>query len=90
MNIRAVGVSAGFATLNAVMILIVQVAPIAMEAISWRFYLIFIVCDVIFVAVVYFAFPETANVSALRRFCFHFVLTNSIGASRGSRQAIWR
>ncbi|KAK5173550.1 uncharacterized protein LTR77_002231 [Saxophila tyrrhenica] len=62
MEIRATGLAAGFATLNAVIIMLVQVTPIAVEAISWKYFMIFIFTDAIFVVVFYFQFPETANV----------------------------
>jgi len=62
MEIRATGLAAGFATLNAVIIMLVQVTPIAVEAISWKYFMIFIFTDAIFVVVFYFQFPETANI----------------------------
>ena len=48
--------------LNAIIIMLVQVTPIAVEAISWRYFLIFIFMDAIYIVVFYFMFPETANV----------------------------
>jgi hypothetical protein len=62
MEIRATGVAVGFATLNAIIIMLVQVTPIAIAAISWRYFLIFVFTDLIFVIVFYFQFPETANI----------------------------
>jgi hypothetical protein len=62
MEIRATGLAYGFAMLNAIIIMLVQVTPIAVQAISWKYFMIFIFCDAIFVVVVYFYFPETANV----------------------------
>ncbi|KIW68037.1 hypothetical protein, variant [Phialophora macrospora] len=62
MEIRATGVAVGFATLNAIIIMLVQVTPIAIDAISWRYFLIFVFTDLIFVIVFYFQFPETANI----------------------------
>jgi Sugar (and other) transporter len=62
MEIRATGLAYGFAMLNAIIIMLVQVTPIAIQAISWKFFLIFIFTDAIFIIVVYFQFPETANV----------------------------
>ena len=62
MEIRATGLAYGFAMLNAIIIMLVQVTPIALQAISWKFFLIFIFTDAIFVIVVYLYFPETANV----------------------------
>ena len=62
MEIRATGLGFGFAMLNAIIIMLVQVTPIAIQAISWKYFMIFIFTDVIFVIVFYFQFPETANV----------------------------
>lgn len=62
MEIRATGLAVGFATLNAIIIMLVQVTPLAIDAISWKYFMIFIFTDVIFVIVFYFQFPETANV----------------------------
>ncbi|KAK5945215.1 hypothetical protein PMZ80_002419 [Knufia obscura] len=62
MEIRSTGLGLGFAMLNAIIIMLVQVTPIAVEAISWRYFLIFVFMDAIFVVVFYFYFPETANV----------------------------
>lgn len=42
-------------------ICLVQVTPIAIENISWRYFLVFIFLDIIFLVGVYFYFPETAN-----------------------------
>src|ERR1700750_1120711 len=62
MEIRATGLACGFAMLNAIIIMLVQVTPIAIAAISWRYFMIFIFLDFTFVVVVYFFFPETANI----------------------------
>lgn len=62
MEIRATGIAFGFAMLNAIIILLVQVTPIAIAAISWRYFLIFVFMDAIFIFVVYWKFPETSNV----------------------------
>jgi len=62
MEIRATGLAFGFAMLNAIIIMLVQVTPLAIAAISWRYFLIFIFLDFIFAGVVYLTFPETANV----------------------------
>lgn len=59
--IRAAGVACGYATFNVVVILLVQITPLAIERISWRFFLIFVICDFIFITVFYFFYPETKN-----------------------------
>ncbi|KIW85243.1 hypothetical protein Z517_00633 [Fonsecaea pedrosoi CBS 271.37] len=58
-EIRAAGTATGLATFNAVTVLLVQVGPLAIQAISWRYFLIFLCMDAIFVPLVYFAYPET-------------------------------
>jgi hypothetical protein len=62
MEIRATGLACGFAMLNAIIIMLVQVTPIAIAAISWRYFLIFIFLDFFFVLIVWWIFPETANI----------------------------
>jgi len=59
--IRAAGVACGYATFNCIVILLVQITPLAIEHISWRFFLIFVICDFIFITVFYFFYPETKN-----------------------------
>lgn len=59
--IRAAGNAVAFCTFNAITIMLVQVTPIAVEHIAWRFFLIFIICDAIFITVVYFVYPETVG-----------------------------
>jgi hypothetical protein len=59
--IRAAGNAVAFCTFNAITIMLVQVTPIAIEHIAWRFFLIFIICDAIFITVVYFVYPETVG-----------------------------
>lgn len=45
---------------SAIIIMLVQVTPIAVEAISWRYFLIFVFMDAIFVVVFYFV-SQTAR-----------------------------
>lgn len=59
--IRAAGNAVSFCTFNAVTIMLVQVTPLAIAKIAWRFFVIFVVCDAIFITVVYFIYPETVN-----------------------------
>ena len=58
MEIRATGMAFGFASKTAVVVMLVQVTPIAIEDITWRYFLVFIFIDVIFGIGVYFWFPE--------------------------------
>ncbi|KAK5956400.1 hypothetical protein OHC33_002977 [Knufia fluminis] len=62
MEIRATGMAIGFAAKTALVVMLVQVTPIAIEAISWRYFVIFIVMDIIFVVGFWLYFPETANI----------------------------
>jgi hypothetical protein len=59
--IRAAGNAVAFCTFNAITIMLVQVTPIAIEHIAWKFFLIFIITDAIFITVVYFVYPETVG-----------------------------
>lgn len=59
--IRAVGNATAFCTFNAITIMLVQVTPIAVEKIAWKYFLIFIICDAIFIAVVWAVYPETSG-----------------------------
>jgi sugar porter (SP) family MFS transporter len=47
------------ATFNGITIMQVQVTPIAIEAISWKYYMIFVICDAFFILGVVLYFPET-------------------------------
>lgn len=59
--IRSAGVATAYVVMHTVMIVIVQVAPLALEAISWRFFLIFLVANVAFVGILYTFYPETKS-----------------------------
>jgi hypothetical protein len=53
-SIRAAGSASGIASLNAAIILLVQVTPLAIEAISWKYFIIFICTDLVFIVYFYF------------------------------------
>lgn len=40
---------------------VVQIVPVCIANIGWRTYIIFVVCNLAFVPMVYFLFPETAG-----------------------------
>jgi hypothetical protein len=61
MEVRATGMAFGFASKTAIVVMLVQVTPIAVQDISWRYFLVFIVCDVIFGIGVYLWFPEVSE-----------------------------
>jgi Sugar (and other) transporter len=44
---------------SALTVMLVQVTPIALAKISWKFFLIFLVCNCIYVTIFYFVAPET-------------------------------
>ena len=60
-SIRAVGCSVSYIALHLVIILLVQVTPLAVDAISWRYFLIFFICSCIFAVAFYFLYPETRH-----------------------------
>ena len=57
--IRSAGVATAYVVMHSIMILIVQVTPLALEVISWRFFLIFLISNAIFLVIFFFFFPET-------------------------------
>lgn len=75
-RIRSVGVASGYATFNIIVILLVQVTPLALEHISWKYFLIFVICDFIFITVFYFFYPETKN-KTVSHLCPFSLLTGS-------------
>ena len=60
-SIRTAGVACGYATFNLIVILLVYITPLALEAISWKYFLIFVICDFVFIILFYFFYPETKN-----------------------------
>lgn len=60
-SIRAVGVAAGYGIYMAFAVMLVQVTPLAIASISWKFFLIFVICDFIYVIIFYFFYPETKD-----------------------------
>jgi hypothetical protein len=65
-EIRAAGVASGYLVFNALAIMITQVTPIAIEKIAWRYFLIFLIMDCIFLVIAYFFYPETKNMELER------------------------
>jgi hypothetical protein len=62
-EIRAAGVASGYLVFNAVGIMITQVTPMAIEKIAWRYFLIFLIMDCIFLVIAYLFYPETKNIA---------------------------
>jgi hypothetical protein len=52
----------GFGLKMVSVIMLVQVTPIAVEDVSWRYFITFICLQTIFVIGFYFFFPETAGI----------------------------
>jgi hypothetical protein len=62
-EIRAAGVASGYFVFNAFAVLIAQITPTAIEKISWRYFLIFLIMDCIFIVIVWLFYPETRNLA---------------------------
>ena len=60
-NIRATGTATGYAIFNLIVIMLTQVTPLAIEEISWRYFLIFVICDAIFIVIFVLWYPGTKN-----------------------------
>lgn len=60
-KIRATGVAAGYVVFNAMGVLMTQTAPLAIAAITWKYFIIWLVLDCVYVVIVYFYYPETKN-----------------------------
>ena len=61
-EVRAVGVAVSISGQWIASILFLQSAPTAFANIGYRFYIVFIVCTVVFGFIVYFWFPEVSHV----------------------------
>jgi hypothetical protein len=59
MNLRALGASASTASNWLNNVLISQVTPFAFDAIAWRFFFVFMACNLSNAVLTYFLFPET-------------------------------
>jgi hypothetical protein len=44
-------------------LILLQTAPIGFVTIGWRYYLVIIICSLVFLPIIYFYFPETARLS---------------------------
>ncbi|KAH8810647.1 MFS transporter [Xylogone sp. PMI_703] len=62
-QIRAMGVACGFIIFNAMGVLMTQTAPLAIDAITWRYFIIWLILDCVYVVIVYYFYPETKNKS---------------------------
>jgi hypothetical protein len=64
-NIRSAGVAVGYFVFNCLIIVHTQTATLAIAAIAWRYFLIFLILDCVYVVLVYFFYPETKVSCAL-------------------------
>ncbi|KAK5310803.1 hypothetical protein LTR93_011925 [Exophiala xenobiotica] len=58
-SIRPTGVAVPYMTQHILIIVLAQVTPLALQDISWRYFIIFVVSSEIFAVVFYFFYPET-------------------------------
>jgi len=62
-KIRAEGMVIALFCANAVTVMFTQTAPIALEAITWKFSFIFIACNLAFFPIIWVFFPETMGLT---------------------------
>jgi hypothetical protein len=60
-KIRATGVACGYIVFNCMGVLMTQTAPLAIAAITWKYFIIWLILDCVFVVIVFFYYPETKN-----------------------------
>jgi hypothetical protein len=60
---RARGVALTMATTNAALTFNIFINPIALDAIAWKYYLVFVAIIIAALFTVYFGYPETAGLS---------------------------
>lgn len=58
---RAAGMALSLFLANGLTLTFSQVAPIALETITWKFNLVFIACNCFFFVICYFFFPEVQS-----------------------------
>ncbi|KAJ5621648.1 hypothetical protein N7528_006431 [Penicillium herquei] len=61
LSMRTKGAALGTATNWAINFMVVEITPIGIENLKWRFYIIWTVMNLVFVPTIYFFYPETAN-----------------------------
>jgi hypothetical protein len=62
-EIRAAGVASGYFVFNALAVLMAQITPLAIDKITWRYFVIFLVMDCIFIVIAYLFYPETKGMT---------------------------
>ncbi|RAK96494.1 general substrate transporter [Aspergillus ibericus CBS 121593] len=61
LSLRTKGVALGTATNWAMNFMVVEITPVGIQNLGWKFYIIWTVFNFAFVPTVYFFYPETAN-----------------------------
>ncbi|KIA75576.1 hypothetical protein HK57_00679 [Aspergillus ustus] len=61
LSMRTKGVSLGVATNWAINFMVVEITPVGIQSLGWRFYIIWTVFNLAFVPIIYLFYPETAN-----------------------------
>ncbi|KAE8352514.1 general substrate transporter [Aspergillus coremiiformis] len=61
LSMRTKGAALGTATNWAINFVVVEITPIGIQKLGWRFYIIWTVFNFSFIPVLYFFYPETAN-----------------------------
>lgn len=61
LSMRTKGAALGTATNWAMNFMVVEVTPVGIQNLGWKFYIIWTVFNFSFIPVVYFFYPETAN-----------------------------
>ncbi|XHG06137.1 hypothetical protein AWENTII_009343 [Aspergillus wentii] len=61
LSMRTKGAALGTATNWALNFMVVEITPIGIESLKWKFYIIWTVLNFAFVPTIYFFYPETAN-----------------------------
>lgn len=62
VQIRATGMALGFGLKMATTIALVQVTPLAIQRVSWRYFLVFVISIALFLVGFWFWFPETSGI----------------------------
>jgi hypothetical protein len=90
-RIRVTGVAVGHLVFNALYILQTQTATVAIPALDWRYFFIFLCLDCLFMVIVYFFYPErNACVSSMTSFLVASVDLNIEQNSGGDCWDLWR
>jgi hypothetical protein len=62
-EIRPIGMGFSLFGQFAATLIVLQTAPIGIQNVGWKYYLVIVVWCIVFIPIVYFFFPETAQLS---------------------------